>query len=311
MRPFRRQVSREAMVERARNLRVQAERRRGADEPVEDDRHAVMARPGDGARHRGDLAAAERGEHVEAIAARIGGETGGDGRVLPREASVVHARPASGPALSPEERGGDGRGGGRVADPHFPGHEKVRRRIDRSPAGRERRAHLGVRHGGAPGEIRRRAVEVERVDLHPGPGEIGEPVDRRPARLEVADHLRRHLGREGTDALRRDAVVAGEDQHLRRVERGPRIANPARIPDRQLLQPAERARRLGQLPVTCLGRVPRGRIGAGQVGHRGAEIGEGREVGHGRSVVRGPAPSLPASAAAICDGASLHQPGAT
>ncbi len=103
-------------------------------------------------------------------------------------------------------------------------------------------------------------VDVDGEVEHPDGRRVrpGERVDGGPTAHEVEDHLGRHLGWIGADSAARDPVVGREHHHGHPVERarGARVLHAAQ-PDRQLLEPAERAGRLGQArPV-----VPRGRTG--------------------------------------------------
>ena len=115
-------------------------------------------------------------------------------------------------------------------------------------------------------------VEVHLVDLETGVDDPAELVDRRTAGDEVLHHLRRDRGRIGRNAARGDAVVAGKDQGAGMVEprRVPRL--PGREPDRQLLEPAERAGRLGQLRLTQGRRGAGLEIGARQMGQQRADL---------------------------------------
>ena len=76
-----------------------------------------------------------------------------------------------------------------------------------------------------------------------------EHRDRRAPRGEIRHHRDRHLLRIGRDALRSDAVVAGEDDDRRTI--GARLFGvlQAREINSERLQPAERAGRLGELAL--------------------------------------------------------------
>ena len=67
-----------------------------------------------------------------------------------------------------------------------------------------------------------------------------------PPRGEIRHHLRRDLGRIGGDALRGDAMIAGEDQDLDPVEARRVAALPGGEPGDGLLQAPQAAGRLGQ-----------------------------------------------------------------
>ncbi len=81
-----------------------------------------------------------------------------------------------------------------------------------------------------------------------GAGLAGEHVDRRAAGGEVRDHLRRDLGWVGGDAVLGNAVVGGDDHDPDALERM-RGAGPLHRadPGGELLEPAERAGRFGEL----------------------------------------------------------------
>ena len=71
-------------------------------------------------------------------------------------------------------------------------------------------------------------------------------IDRGAAGSKVRHHLRRHFGRIGRHALRRHAVIAGEDENLHALQSRRRMALPVREKADQLFKPAEASRRLGQ-----------------------------------------------------------------
>ncbi len=75
---------------------------------------------------------------------------------------------------------------------------------------------------------------------------------------EIRHHLCGDLGRVGRHAARHHAMIAGEHQDLHPVEPRHRAALPARQPHDQILQPAEAAGRLGQLPLALYHRSSRG-----------------------------------------------------
>ena len=113
-----------------------------------------------------------------------------------------------------------------------------------------------------------------------GAGGAGELIDRGAAGGKIRHHLHRDLGRIGGDALRGDAVIAGEHQHLDAVEPRRRVALPMRQEGDQILQPAEAFRRLGQHVLALGHRGARGRMAARQIEAGGAQIGERGKVGH-------------------------------
>src|SRR3546814_6457048 len=79
------------------------------------------------------------------------------------------------------------------------------------------------------------------------PRRSSELVDGGAALPEIGHHLGRNLGRKGRDAARRHAVVAGENQDMQVFKLRFRPLLPGRQMKDAVLQPAERARRLGQL----------------------------------------------------------------
>ena len=145
----------------------------------------------------------------------------------------------------------------------------------------QRRNDLILGHCRAFSEVRCRAVEIQRLHVKFRPERLGQLIDRRPAMGEVAYHLRRHLGREGRNATRRNPMISGEDHDLWSI--GMRFvgALPSCHPNRQTLQPSQGAGGLGQLAVPRLGCSNRGWIGKRQIGKQAAYIGKGLE-GHER-----------------------------
>jgi hypothetical protein len=150
-------------------------------------------------------------------------------------------------AAAPRKAQRDGRGRGRVADPHLARHQKVGPRVDRVPARRQRLGEPGRIHRGALGEIRRGSVERDGHNVEPRARHLGQLVDRRPARLEIRHHLRGDIGGKGADPLRRHAVVAREDGDLGRAIRA--VASP-RQPQYQIASSSSRPSAPGGL-VNC------------------------------------------------------------
>src|SRR5262249_14707815 len=120
-----------------------------------------------------------------------------------------------------------------------------------------------------------------------------ELVDGGAAGGKVRHHLRRDGGRKGRDALRGDAVIAGEYQHVDALEPG-RAALPAREPGDQLLEPAEAAGRLGQLRLAGGDGGGSGLVARRQVEAGGAQGGEGGK-GDGHVASDSPPPASAAS----------------
>ena len=77
-----------------------------------------------------------------------------------------------------------------------------------------------------------------------------------------------------------DAVVAREDRGARALDPRPRAALPAREEDRQILEPPERARGLGQLALPHPRIGGRAGVGLANIGERGLESGDRSEAGH-------------------------------
>jgi hypothetical protein len=102
----------------------------------------------------------------------------------------------------------------------------------------------------------------------PSSDSLGDLVDRGATRPEIGDHLHCHLRREGRHALRRHAVIAGEDEHIDLIEARHLPPLPSREPGDHLLQQAQAAGWLGQ-PHLALRHGMRGRfIGARQVAQK-------------------------------------------
>src|SRR3546814_3255116 len=68
-------------------------------------------------------------------------------------------------------------------------------------------------------------------------GGCRQRVDRRAAGFEIGDHLGRDGRGKGADAVRGDAVIAGEDRGARAVEARALARLPAGEEDSDLLQP--------------------------------------------------------------------------
>jgi hypothetical protein len=206
---------------------------------------------------------------------------------LAGQARRVHAGPPSGHP----DHGGAGqdrhqrRGRGGIANAHFAGGDQVHAAGDfglsQIEADLDRRLGLGPRHRGllrqVPGAGRHLSSDQAGVrfqlpgdaDIHDheaGAGVTGQHTDRRPATHDVADHLRGDVRRIGADTLGRNAVIGGHDDDRFASDLGPGIACDAGQLHRQVLQPAQAARGLGQRrvanPCRGLGRLVERRDGA-------------------------------------------------
>ena len=283
MRAFGTDMTGHAMVQRIRSNGLQAGGGGTADEPIQDHRNTRHARPQDRPGHRRDLAPAQGSQQVQTVAAAMARDTRRHDLGLARQTRIVHAGAAPGPILGLPaiQRMGQRRRGGGVADPHLAGDQQVRVFVDRAPARRQGRQQIVLAHRRAFGEITRGAVQIERDHIHPCAKRLGQLVDRRAAGFEIGHHLHRHLGRKGRHAARRNAMIARKDHHLGCRDPRPSVAAPARIPGREVLQPAKRRGGLGQLAV-AVGRIGnRPCIGPRQGAQDMAVFGKsGRSLGH-------------------------------
>jgi hypothetical protein len=90
---------------------------------------------------------------------------------------------------------------------------------------------------------------------------------------------------KGADAARGHAVVAGEHRRPHPIERRPFAPLPARHEQRDLLQPPQRSRRLGQHRLPRARRGQRGIVGLRQGVERGAERRRILEADHGQTIM--------------------------
>ena len=109
---------------------------------------------------------------------------------------------------------------------------------------------------------------------------LADLVDRRAAGLEIRHHRLRDRRRIGGDALRDDAMIAGEDRDQRPIDMRPRRSLPGRHPFGNLLEPPERARGLGQLPLALARRRTRRLVGLWHFAQEIADIVERAAGGH-------------------------------
>ncbi len=124
-------------------------------------------------------------------------------------------------------------------------------------------------------EVSRRDVQCHFVDHQVAVQRLDQLIDRRTAGLKVQHHLRRHLGRESRDALRRDPVISGEDSRARVVDLGQRAPLPARHEDRDILKVSQCARGLSQDRIPADGLCFGGLVPAGQVLKQSTDFSEG------------------------------------
>jgi hypothetical protein len=233
-----------------------------------------------GAGHGGDLAAAEAAEHLQRIGqvAAMERESLGDRVALAGEPVVIDAGAGADPVgrIAAEQGGEDGGGDGGVADAHLADGEKVDAAGGRFHAEGHGGGAIALAHRGVLGEVGGRLLERQVVDLEAEVVGEAKLVDGGAAAAEVLDHLRGDRRRIGRDALRRDAMVAGEDRDQRAVDRGRAPALPGGEPFGDLLEAAEGARRLGEHRVA--GANLRHRIGirAGHGAEERADVVEGQ-----------------------------------
>ena len=277
-------MAREAVIQRARNRARQHGGRGGADEPVQHHRNPLHPRPRDGPGHGGKLTPAQTAQHLQRVIAGMQRHARRHDLRLARQPRIIDAGAPPDPLrrIAAEQGTSQRCGGSGVADPHLPHHKCIRGGVHRVPARGEGRDHLGFGHGGALGEIGGGPVQIQRMHRHrcaKGPRQL---VDRRPARAEVGHHLHGHFRRKGRTPLRHRAMIARKDDDLRAVEMRAVRALPPGEPDRHLLQPPKRPRRLGQLPVARLCPDPRRSIGCGHLRQDLAKGGKaGKGGGHG------------------------------
>ena len=206
------------------------------------------------AQNGGELAAAEgRGDAQRIVEdAGMAGERAVDHVALPREAPIVDAGAAAGPALAAaaKQRGRDRRCRGRVADAHFAEADESLAGGHRVIAGGKRRRGIRLRSCRRSGEIGGRGFEVERDDAQTCTCGASELIDGGAAGGEI----RHHLGGDG-GRIRRHALGASRRDCRRtpapRCDRAAADAVPCHMgePGDDLLEPAEAVRRLRERVV--------------------------------------------------------------
>ncbi len=201
-----------------------------------------------------------------------------DDGVFAREAGVVEAGSAPGPAArrAAIERGVDRRGGRGVAYAHLARREQIDPAVRRLHAIEQRAGGLALLHRGAFGEVAGRMVQRQLEDFEADRIAFADLIDGRAAGGEIIQHLARDGGRKGGDALGRDAVISREDGDERPLDPRLGAALPGGEPFDDLLEPAERPRRLGELGVAPPHGVDAVAAGGGEIGEKKADVVEGR-----------------------------------
>ena len=217
-------------------------------------------------------------------------QRGVDRRVLAREPGVVDARAAPGPARgrAAVERGVNRRRRSGVADAHLAGRQKIDAADNRLHAIGQRRGGGGLLHRRSLREVLRRVLQRQFEHFQADAEALADLIDRRAAGGEIIEHLLGDAGRKGGDALRHDAVIGGEHRDDGHLDGRLRPALPRGEPLHDLLQPPQRAGRLGEPRVAR----PRGldafRARRRQVEQQQADFFERSDVlGHGLAVLDG------------------------
>ena len=268
-----RQMAGDGMIQRARHGLVQAGGRSRADEPVENDRYAAYPRMGDRTGHGDKFPPTETAQDLQRVAQcrRVRRDARRHRRRLGREPRVVDARAAPGPVFrrAAVKRVGQCRRRGGVADAHLARHQQVRNA--RRPPAQPAASASAKPAASIAGPVVKSTVGLSSAiatTSSRAPASSGQLVDRRAARLEIRHHLHRDVGGKRADAAGGHAVISGEHRDLGRGDPRLRVAAPGAIPDREILQPPERARRLGQLRVARLSRAARGVVRGGSARQR-------------------------------------------
>ncbi len=179
---------------------------------------------------------------------------------LALQARVVDAGAAPDPILrlAAVERVIDrGRDGG-VADAHFAEAQHIGLRGQRLHAERHRRGAVALVERGLLGDVAGRLFQREFVDLQRDVEGLADLVDRRAAGGEIGDHRLSDRRRKRRNALRDDAVIAGENGDQRRVDM--RAARPARRRATRRSPPAGRASRRAWSVAPAARARPRARL---------------------------------------------------
>ena len=207
----------------------------------------------DSAGDRRGFPSADTPQRLERIAwcGGMGAEPGIDDVDLAGDAVAVDARPRPDPvdAGSSEAPRGKRCRSRRIGDPHLAHDEQVTTLRHGRGAGFQRRETIRIVHRRGTGEIRCRPIEIERDDRKRQSRRRRQGVNRGTTSLEICDHLPGDLGRIGADTESGDAMVPGEDDRVASVDPRPFGALPAGDEAGDILEPAERARRLGELAL--------------------------------------------------------------
>ena len=152
---------------------------------------------------------------------------------------------------------------------------------------RSRRRHASMKsalgHGLLFREIAGRRVELQRDHAQAGADRLADLIDGSAAAFEIRHHLGGDRGRIGGDAARRDAVIAGEDQHVDFIEARGFAPLPAAEPGGKLLKPPEASLRLGQARLAFGNRRCRAVIAFSEVCKALAQIRETGDAAHAAS----------------------------
>ncbi len=189
-------------------------------------------------------------------------ERPGEHIALAREARVVEPRPAADALVDrhadePAHKAGRRR---RIGDAHFPETDRVGAErgvvIDARRARKQRGLHFFARHraltreiarAGADGNVDEPRQRTERGyharvdDFQRAPGHAADRVDRRAARDEIGDHLRRDGLRIGAHAFVGNPVIGREHDHCGPSDRGPHGLLDHADPARERFEHAEAA----------------------------------------------------------------------
>ena len=244
------------------------QRRRGDDDAVDD--HGRLAYGGlrEEAGHRGQVGAGHRREHGERIVAMLSysAHAVADRGGLADPSGVVDARtPADHlDGFAGGDRPDQDRRRSGVTDSHLPGDQQIRTGVDETvgdgASGREGPTRFVDAECVGHLQVTAATPYLERGDgrvgvgvdrqighVHSGTGTPGEHIDGRPAPGDVGHHLRGDLRRVRRHAFAGDAVVAGEHDNPWGTQGSWRAdALAGSHPIAQLLEPAQRPRRLGE-----------------------------------------------------------------